>query len=183
MFGNLHRLCCLRLAIHEAFVGCYVNLQESNPLSAHGCTQRTASQTEDGYLRSPERTQLAKGQKPNRTPSEHPIQSPTKIGPKMGGEFTDQPKWNLKTVLTHSQLFRRGRAHRGLERLPRARGVQVPCRFGIFPNEMRTPKRGVCLLFMVLHTPKGLLAAVRAFLNKRLHNEPLCSRLHQQPQL
>ena len=36
---------------------------------------------------------------PNRTPSEHPNPT-TKIGPKMGGEFTNQPKWDPKTVLT-----------------------------------------------------------------------------------
>ena len=36
---------------------------------------------------------MAMGQKPHRTPSDHP--NPTaKIGPKMGGEFTNQPKWD-----------------------------------------------------------------------------------------
>ena len=34
----------------------------------------------------------------SRTPSEHPNPS-TKIGSKMGGEFTYQPKWDPKTVL------------------------------------------------------------------------------------
>ena len=34
------------------------------------------------------------GQTPTRFSSEHPIQSPTKIGSKMGGEFTNPPKWD-----------------------------------------------------------------------------------------
>ena len=36
---------------------------------------------------------MAMGQNPYRTPSEHP-NFPTKIGPKMRGEFTYQPKWD-----------------------------------------------------------------------------------------
>ena len=45
-------------------------------------------------------------QKPTRLPpSEHPIQSNHKnMKPKMGGEFTYQPKWDPKTVLTHSHI-------------------------------------------------------------------------------
>ena len=45
-------------------------------------------------------SQLAMGQQPNRTPSEH--HNPTKVGSKMGGEFT-YPK-TAPLVLTHSQL-------------------------------------------------------------------------------
>ena len=44
-------------------------------------------------------TKKAMGQHPNLTPSEHPNPT-TKIGSKMGGEFTYQPKWDPKTVLT-----------------------------------------------------------------------------------
>ena len=39
-----------------------------------------------------------------RTPSEHPHPT-TKMGSKMGGEFTNPPKWDPKTVLTRSQMF------------------------------------------------------------------------------
>ena len=46
---------------------------------------------------------MAMGQNPNRTLSEHPNPT-TKIGP-MGGEFTYQPKWDPKTVLTTRALF------------------------------------------------------------------------------
>ena len=38
-------------------------------------------------------TQMAMGQNPNRTPSEHPNPT-TRIGSKTGGEFTHQPKWD-----------------------------------------------------------------------------------------
>ena len=38
--------------------------------------------------------QMAMGQNPNRTPPVN-IPIPTKIGSKMGGEFTYQPKWNF----------------------------------------------------------------------------------------
>ena len=44
-------------------------------------------------LKKRERAQVAMGQNPNRTPSEHPNPT-TQIGPKMGGEFTYQPKWD-----------------------------------------------------------------------------------------
>ena len=37
--------------------------------------------------------EMAMGQNPNRTPSEHPNPT-TKIGSKMGGEFTYQPRWD-----------------------------------------------------------------------------------------
>ena len=47
---------------------------------------------------------MAVGQNPTRTPSEHPNPT-TKIGPKMGGEFTYQPKWAPKTVLTTAAIF------------------------------------------------------------------------------
>ena len=41
---------------------------------------------------------MAMGQNQNRTPVNIPI--PTKIGSKMGGQFTYQPKWDPKMVLT-----------------------------------------------------------------------------------
>ena len=50
---------------------------------------------------------LAMGQNPNRTPGEHP-DSPTKIGSKMGGECTYQPKWDPKTVLTTTAIYHFG---------------------------------------------------------------------------
>ena len=46
---------------------------------------------------------MGMGQNPNRTPSEHPNPT-TKLGSKMGGEFTSQPKW-IPLVLTHSHQF------------------------------------------------------------------------------
>ena len=50
----------------------------------------------------------AKGQNPNRTPSEHPNPT-TKTGSKMGGEFTYQPKSDPKTVLTgHMKWYQNG---------------------------------------------------------------------------
>ena len=49
---------------------------------------------------------LAMGQNPNRSPSEHPNPT-TKIGSKLGGEFTYQAKWDPKTVLTPRTTFRR----------------------------------------------------------------------------
>ena len=51
---------------------------------------------------------MAMGQKPNRTPSEHPNPT-TKIGSKMGGEFT-YPRM-VPLVLTHSHILNQ-RAHR-----------------------------------------------------------------------
>ena len=52
--------------------------------------------------REAQSSKLAMGQNPNRTPSEHPNPT-TKIGCKMGGEFT-YPKM-VPLVLTHSQMF------------------------------------------------------------------------------
>ena len=46
---------------------------------------------------------MAMGQKPNRSPGEHPNPT-TKIGSTMGGEFTYQPKWDPKTVLTTTAM-------------------------------------------------------------------------------
>ena len=47
---------------------------------------------------------MAMGQIPNRTPREHPNPT-TKIGSKMGGEFTQsQPKWDPKTFLTATAI-------------------------------------------------------------------------------
>ena len=43
------------------------------------------------------------GQNPNGIPSKHPNPT-TKIGSKMGGEFTYQPKWDPKTVLNHGHI-------------------------------------------------------------------------------
>ena len=45
---------------------------------------------------------LAMGQNP--VPPSGYIPIPTRIGSKMGGEFTHQPKWHPKTLLTHSQI-------------------------------------------------------------------------------
>ena len=45
---------------------------------------------------------MAMGQKPV-PPVNIPI--PTKIGSKMGGEFTYQPKWDPKTVLTTTAIL------------------------------------------------------------------------------
>ena len=47
---------------------------------------------------------MAMGQNPNRAPGEHPNPT-TKIGSKMGGEFTYQPKWDPKTVLTTTAIW------------------------------------------------------------------------------
>ena len=55
------------------------------------------------------------------------IPIPTKIGSKMGGEFTYQPKWDPKTVLTHSH--------------PMAVQVSTSCRWRWDP---RPPKRPSC---------------------------------------
>ena len=49
--------------------------------------------------------QMAMGQNPI-SPVNIPI--PTKIGSKMGGEFSPTPKWHPKTVLTHSQISSSG---------------------------------------------------------------------------
>ena len=46
---------------------------------------------------------VAMGQNPNRTPGEHPIQSNYRK-PKTGAEFTETPKWDPKTVLTHGHV-------------------------------------------------------------------------------
>ena len=50
------------------------------------------------------RFQMAMGQKPAYPPVNIPI--PTKIGSKMGGEFTCRRKWDPKTVLAHFPHFR-----------------------------------------------------------------------------
>ena len=49
---------------------------------------------------------MAMGQRPNRTPSEH-FYPTTKIGSEMGGA-QKAPKWDPKTVLTHSHISRLG---------------------------------------------------------------------------
>ena len=62
------------------------------------------------------------GQNPNRTPSEHPIQSNHYIEPKMGGEFTNPHKNRGSTRINHNgQMTTASHEYRKKSRLPAAR--------------------------------------------------------------
>ena len=66
--------------------------------------------------------QMAVGQNPV-PPVNIPI--PSKIGSKMGGEFTYQPKWDPNTVLHNQSVANHGQAKRWTRSLPALRRIQM----------------------------------------------------------
>ena len=67
-----------------------------------GWARNTQRRVDSSFRVCRSATQMTMGQDPV-PPVNIPL--PTKIGSQMGGEFTNQPKWDPKTVLTHSQMF------------------------------------------------------------------------------